>query len=145
MVFCEIGFLEEKALNKANAFGYLMTGLMAYIFSSLADATPAMLSQIAVPLFGLLFIGVFGMAIMAILVGKLMGETKEMALSVAMTALYGFPADYILTIESIKSVSGNEEEYNYALNNMLPKMLIGGFVTVTITSVIVAGYFVKLL
>lgn len=141
----EIGFLEEKALNKANAFGFLMTGLMAYIFSNLAEATPAMLAQIALPLFGLILIGMFGMAVMSILIGKLMGETKEMALSVAMTALYGFPADYILTIESVKSVSGNEEEYNYALNKMLPKMLIGGFVTVTITSVIIAGYFVKLL
>jgi hypothetical protein len=53
--------------------------------------------------------------------------------------------NYILTIEAIKSVAGNEEEYNYTLNEMLPKMLVGGFVTVTITSVIIAGYFVKLL
>ncbi|QNB44882.1 hypothetical protein BR63_00170 [Thermanaerosceptrum fracticalcis] len=141
----EIGLLEEQALNKANAFGFLMTGLMAFIFANLAEATPAMLAQIALPLFGLIIIGMIGMAIMSILVGKLLGETKEMALSVAMTALYGFPADYILTIEAIKSVSGNEEEYHYTLNQMLPKMLVGGFVTVTITSVIIAGFFVKLL
>jgi len=56
-----------------------------------------------------------------------------------------FPADYILTIEAVKSVSKNDEEYNYAIEQMLPKMLVGGFVTVTITSVILAGFFVKLL
>lgn len=141
----EIGFLEEKALVKANAFGWLMTVLMAFIFANLAKATPSMLLEIVVPLFGIIVLGVVGMAALSMLVGKLLGYSKEMAFSIAMTALYGFPADYILTIEAVKSVSKNDEEYNYAIEQMLPKMLVGGFVTVTITSVILAGFFVKLL
>lgn len=141
----EIGFLEEQALVKANAFGWLMTGLMAFIFANLAQATPGMLADIVLPLFGLIIIGIIGMAIGSILIGKLMGYTKEMAFSVAMTALYGFPADYILTIEAVKSVTNGDEEYNYTLDQILPKMLVGGFVTVTITSVIIASIFVKLL
>lgn len=141
----EIGFLEERALNKANAFGWLMTVLMAFIFANLSQATPDMLGQIAGPLFGIIIVGVSGMAIVSIVVGKLLGYTKEMAFSVAMTALYGFPADYILTIEAIKSATENEEETKYATDVMLPKMLVGGFTTVTITSVIIAGVFVKML
>ncbi|MFZ7101625.1 MAG: hypothetical protein ACOWWO_03070 [Peptococcaceae bacterium] len=141
----EIGFLEPQALNKANAFGWLMTALMAFIFANLAQATPEMLVQIVGPLFGLIIIGIIGMAIFSMLVGKLLGYSKEMAFSIAMTALYGFPADYILTIEAVKSVTGSDEEYEYAINNMLPKMLVGGFTTVTITSVVLAGFFVKLL
>lgn len=141
----EIGFLEEKALVKANAFGFLMTVLMAFIFAGLSKATPAMLADIALPLFGIIVLGVTGMGIMSMLIGRLLGETKEMAFSIAMTALYGFPADYILTIESAKSVTDNSEEYDYAIGEMLPKMLVGGFTTVTIASVIIAGIFVKLL
>lgn len=141
----EIGFLEEKALVKANAFGFLMTVLMAFIFAGLSQATPAMLGKIALPLFGIIILGVIGMGILSMLLGKLLGETKEMAFSIAMTALYGFPADYILTIEAIKSVTNNDQEYKYALDSMLPKMLVGGFTTVTIASVIIAGIFVKLL
>ena len=141
----EIGFLEEKALIKANAFGFLMTVLMAYIFAGLAQATPEMLGQIVLPLFGIIALGVLGMYILSMIMGKLLGETKEMAFSIAMTALFGFPADYILTIESAKSVTDNEEEYNYAIDQMLPKMLVAGFTTVTIASVIIAGVFVKLL
>jgi len=68
-----------------------------------------------------------------------------MAFSVAMTALYGFPADYILTIEAIKSATDDKEESDYATEVMLPKMLVGGFTTVTIASVVIAGVFVKLL
>lgn len=141
----EIGFLEEKALVKANAFGLLMTILMGYIFAGLSQATPAMLAELAVPLVGIIVIGVAGMYVVSMIAGKLLGETKEMAFSIAMTALYGFPADYILTIETAKSVTDTEEEYDYAIDQMLPKMLVGGFTTVTIASVIIAGIFVKLL
>lgn len=141
----EIGFLEEKALIKANAFGFLMTVLMAFIFAGLSKATPAMLKEIALPLFGIIILGVFGMGVFSMLVGKLFGYSKEMAFSIAMTALYGFPADYILTIEAVKSTTNDEKEYQYAIDQMLPKMLVGGFITVTISSVIIAGIFVKLL
>ncbi len=141
----QIGFLEEKALVKANAFGFLMTVLMAFIFAGLSKATPEMLKEIAAPLFGIIVLGVIGMGIFSMIVGKLLGYTKEMAFSVAMTALYGFPADYVLTIESIKSMTKTEEEHDYAMDQMLPKMLVGGFTTVTIASVIIAGIFVKLL
>jgi hypothetical protein len=141
----ELGFLEEKALVKANAFGLLMTTLMAFIFAGLSKATPAMLAEIAIPLFGILVLGVIGMYILSMIAGKVLGETKEMAFCIAMTALYGFPADYVLTIEAAKSVTDNTEEYDYAIAHMLPKMLVGGFTTVTIASVIIAGIFVGLL
>lgn len=145
VIFCEIGFLEEKALNKANAFGFLMTVLMAYIFASLGQSTPAMLKQIALPLFGIIVLGVIGMYIMSRIFGKVLGLSKHMAFAVTLTALYGFPADYILTHEAIKSVCETEEEKNYVIEDMLPRMLVAGFTTVTIVSVILAGFFVKLL
>jgi hypothetical protein len=141
----EFGFLEEKALVKANAFGFLMTVLMAFIFAGLSKATPEMLAKIAFPLFGIIILGVTGMGILSMLAGKFLGETKEMAFSIAMTALYGFPADYVLTIEAIKASTKTQEEEDYAMDQMLPKMLVGGFTTVTIASVIIAGIFVKLL
>ena len=141
----EIGFLEEKALVKSGSFGFLITILMAFIFAGLSDATPSMLAEIAVPLFGIILLGLTGMIIFSMLVGKLFGYTKEMSISIAMTALYGFPPNYILTIESARASTKNDEEYQYAVDEMLPKMLVGGFTTVTIASVIIAGFFVKLL
>lgn len=141
----EIGFLEEKALVKSGSFGFLITVLMAFIFAGLSDATPSMLAEIAVPLFGIILLGLTGMIVFSMLVGKLFGYTKEMSISIAMTALYGFPPNYILTIESARASTKNDEEYQYAVDEMLPKMLVGGFTTVTIASVIIAGFFVKLL
>lgn len=145
VIFCEIGFLEEKALNKANSFGFLMTILMGFIFANLSQATPTMLKQIALPLFGIIILGVIGMYIMSLLIGKFLGSSKAMTFACMLTALYGFPADYILTHEAVKSVCKTDAEKEYVLEDMLPKMLVAGFTTVTIASVIIAGFFVKLL
>ncbi|NFQ04045.1 hypothetical protein FDJ67_15665 [Clostridium sporogenes] len=145
VIACELGFLEEKALNKANAFGFLMTVLMAFIFANLSQATPIMLKDIIVPLFGIIILGVIGMYGMSLILSKALGFSKQMGFACMLTALYGFPADYILTHEAIKSVCETKEEIEYALEDMLPKMLVAGFTTVTIASVIIAGFFVKLL
>lgn len=143
VIASEIGFLERKPLNLSGSFGWLMTGLMAYIFAQLAQATPEMLGQIIVPLAGIIVIGVIGMAIASIILGKRLGFSKEMAFAVALTALYGFPPNYILTEEAAKSLAETPKEQEYLMDEMLPKMLVGGFTTVTIVSVIVAGVFIK--
>lgn len=145
VIASEIGFVERKPLNLSGAFGWLMTSLMAYIFAQLAQATPAMLLQIILPLVGIIIIGVIGMGVVSILVGTKLGFTKEMAFSIALTALYGFPPNYILTEEAAKAIAETPEEKEFLMNQMLPQMLVGGFATVTIVSVIVAGIFVNLL
>ncbi|WPC39682.1 hypothetical protein [Clostridium sp. JS66] len=145
VVFCELGFLEETALVKAGVFGWLITGLMAYIFSGLSSVTPQALEKMILPLITLIILGVLGMFIMSMIVGKFMGFTKEMGFACALTALFGFPADYILTNEACKSVCKTDAEKNYILDIILPRMLVGGFTTVSIASVVIAGIFVKLL
>ncbi|HHW55762.1 MAG: hypothetical protein WAQ41_10450 [bacterium] len=142
VIGAETGFIERRPLNIANSFGWLMLTLMAYVMAGLSSATPEMLMEILFPLAGSLIIGVIGMAILSMLVSRLVGYTKEIGFATALTALYGFPPNYILTMEAIKAVAENQEEREFLTNEMLPKMLVGGFTTVTIVSVILAGIFV---
>ncbi|MDK2856362.1 MAG: hypothetical protein PWQ86_1575 [Bacillota bacterium] len=143
VVAAETGFIERRPLNLSNSFGWLMLSLMAYVFAGFAKATPQMLAQIAVPLIGLIILGVLGMAIFCIFLGTRLGFTKEMAFAVTLTALYGFPPNYILTEEAAKALAKTPEEKEFLMNEMLPKMLVGGFTTVTITSVLMAGIMSK--
>lgn len=48
-----------------------------------------------------------------------------MSLPIAMNALYGFPPNFILTTEAIKSITEDENEIEYLTDIMMPKMLIG--------------------
>lgn len=141
VLFAEIGFLDRQVLSKANSFGLTMTALMAFIFDGLKNATPDMLIQVAGPLFGVIIIGVIGMIILSVVVGKVLGESIPMSISIAMNALYGFPPNFILTEEAIRSLTDDEKQKEYLTKIMMPKMLVGGFTSVTIASVIISGIF----
>jgi len=64
-----------------------------------------------------------------------------MASAIGLSALFGFPGTFILSHEAAKAIATNEEERKKILDHILPKMLVAGFVTVTIASVIMAGFF----
>ena len=145
VIASEIGFVEKKTLNKANSFGFLMTALLGYIFADLNRSTPEMVAGLLVPLIGILFFGIVGMYIISFFVGKALHESPEMAWSIAMNALYGFPQNFMLTHESAKSVTDDPDEREFLIERTLPKMLVGGFITVTIASVIIAGIFIGML
>jgi hypothetical protein len=145
VIFCEVGFLEEAALVKAGVLNWLMMGLLAYAFSTLNTVTPAILAKIIVPIIVLIILGVVGMFITSSISGRFVGLSKEMSFACALTALFGFPADYIITHEVCKSVSESEDERLYLVDILLPRMLVGGFATVSVASVIIATVFINLL
>lgn len=145
VIASSVGFLEKQVLQKANGFGFALLALMLFIFDGLNKATPSMMLEILYPLVGTIIIGIFGMYIFSFIAGKILKVSKDMAFAVSLTALYGFPADYIITNEVINSLTEDEKEREVLTSHMLPPMLVGGFITVTIVSVILAGTFVSFL
>jgi len=144
VVFCELGLLESNILTKSNSFGIAMAGVIVAVFSSLASASPAVVLKLLWPMLGALILGVIGIAIGAIPAGKLLGLSPAMSVAVGSTALFGFPGTYILSQEVAKGMSGKDEkEKAFIMDQIFPKMLIAGFVTVTIGSVVLAGILVK--
>ena len=145
IIFTAIGFLDENILNKANSYGIVMFALLMFMFNGLKDCTPAMLSNIIMPMVWLIVFGVIGLAIVVFLVAKLLKLSVPMAMATALTCLYGFPANAIITETTCNNLTDNEDERAYLMGQMFAPMIVGGFTTVTITSVIIAGIFVGLL
>lgn len=58
---------------------------------------------------------------------------------VALTALFGFPADYLLCQEVSRSVGRNQCEQKALFGELITPMLVGGFTTVTTASIVVAS------
>ncbi|MFC6179687.1 hypothetical protein [Lactiplantibacillus daowaiensis] len=141
----QLGFLEDAVLEKAGVFHWLMYGLLAYIFSNLNIVKLNMLAGIVVPIVTMILLGILGMFIASSLLAKPLGFSREMAFASALTALFGFPADYIVTHEVTSIMGHTEDEKKYLLDHMLPKMLVGGFATVSVASVIIASIFLKIL
>lgn len=145
VIAASCGFLERHPLKKAGGFGLAVMGLMLFIFDTLSQATPDMLVRLITPLVVFILSAVLGMFIFSLIAGKMLNVSREMAFSIALTALYGFPADYIITNEVINNLTKNEKEKEVLTRHMLPPMLIGGFISVTIVSVVLAGFMVNMI
>ncbi|MBQ7262116.1 MAG: hypothetical protein IJR14_00200 [Synergistaceae bacterium] len=145
-VAAELGIVERKPLLKSGSLGWLGVVLMVFIMGMLDQATPEMLPQLVRPIAVIVIVGVAGLLVASLIVGKILGYTGAISMALSLTALYGFPPNYVLTDEAARALAdGDEGTYEMLMDQMLPKMLIGGFVTVTITSVILAGIFAPML
>ena len=96
-------------------------------------------AALALPLLLVFVFGVAGIAGFAALVGKLLGYSVPMSVAIGLTALYGFPGTMILSQEAAKGAGESPEEVAAIEGQILPKMIVAGFSTVTITSVIVTS------
>ena len=141
VIFTTLGFLDRNSLNRANSYGIVMFALMMYVFDGLKDCTPEMLVSIIVPMLVLIVIGVLGMAVASFIIAKVLKMSFPLAFANGRTALYGFPCDAIITESTCKSLAQTDDEFNFLMSKMFPSMIVGGFVTVTITSVFIAGAF----
>ena len=144
IIFTSIGFLDENALNKSNSYGIVMFALMMYIFDGLKDCTPQMLGSIIGPMVILIVVGVAGMAVLCFVSAKILKIPFLLAFATALTALYGFPPNAIITENTCNALAETPEEKEYLMSKMFPPMIVGGFTTVTITSVIIASVFAKM-
>lgn len=135
----ELGFLEEDSLGKAGATGMVMPVITLSIFTNLASATPQMVSSMIVPLLVVVVIGSVAFTVISILVGKLFHYSWQMSVAIGSSCLFGFPGTLIVSNEVSEATGTTPEEKAFINSQIMPKMLVAGMVTVSITSVLVAG------
>lgn len=133
------GVFKPAILSGIDSFGLMMIAIMILIFGPLATVQPADVAALAFPLFIAFLFGVAGIAIFAGLVGKLLGYSVPISIAIGLTSLYGFPGTMILSQEAAKGAGESPDEVAAIEGDILPKMIIAGFSTVTITSVVVTS------
>ncbi len=133
------GIFKPSVLSGIDAFGLMMLSIMILVFGPLATVKPSDVASLAFPLLLAFVFGVAGIAVFAALAGKLVGYTVPMSIAIGLTALFGFPGTMILSQEAAKGAGESAEEVAAIEGEILPKMIVAGFATVTITSVIVTS------
>lgn len=145
VVLRELGLFKPNVLTGIDAFGLMMLGILIIVFGPLASISVQDLIDLIVPILVTFVVGLAGNVVFSIIVGKLVGYSIPMSVAIGLTSLYGFPGTMILSQEAAKSVGESEEEVAAIEGEILPKMVIAGFATVTITSVIITGIVVQLI
>ncbi|MFS0690327.1 hypothetical protein AB1K89_13925 [Sporosarcina sp. 179-K 8C2 HS] len=141
----KIGIFEPKTLEKANSFTITMIGIIFVVIGSMAGVTPSQVLSNLPSIILILVIGTFGITVGGFIMSKLVKWHPYKGMPVALTALFGFPGDYILCEEVSRSIARNEKEAKAIFDELLAPMLIGGFTTVTVASVVIAGILVQTL
>lgn len=145
IIFYEVGFLEHDIFTKANVGGYAMFFCLIPVWAGLTDAAPDTVARLAWPLVLSFGVSLVCLAITSLILGIILRYSWAISMAISVTCFFGFPATYILTDEVSTAITNNEEDKKYIFNSILPKMLIGGFTTVTIGSVVLAGQLVELI
>lgn len=145
VVGLKLGLFESKSLENANSFTITMIGIIFVVIGTMSDVTPKEFISNLPSILTILIIGTIGIAVGGYLTSKLVKWHPYKGMPVALTALFGFPGDYLLCEEVSRSIARNEKEEKAIFNELLAPMLIGGFTTVTVASVVVAGILVQTL
>lgn len=135
----QIGFLPKTPLNKANSSGLAMAALTVVVINSLSTATPELLLDLLPSLVITLGLGAIGIIIFSLIAAKILKVSLWMGIGIGASALFGFPGTFIVPGEVANAVTDDPKEVEVILKHIRPQMLVAGFVTVSIASVVLAG------
>lgn len=145
IVATALGLTPERVLERSSSFGIAMAGVIAIVMAPLVSASVKDVLAALLPVIVILVVGAIGILLGGLAATKLLRMRSGLGMSVALTAMYGFPADYLLTNEVARSVGRNDDERDALRSVMLPPMLVGGFTSVSAGSVVIASVLVSLL
>lgn len=111
----EIGLLERKSLQKANCFGFFVVASVVGVMGGLVNSSMEEILALIIPLVVLIFLGIIGMAIGGIIIGKMLKITWQMSFAIALNCLIGFPVNFLLTNGNYKCLSKNRRRKRFLI------------------------------
>lgn len=140
------GMIPQNILKQANSSGIFNVAVFATIIPSLAKVSAGDLITLSYSIV-VLFILTFAVLFLFFYIlpfWKILGS-RNVAMGVSSCQLLGFPATYLVVNEVAKAVAKDEVEMKLITDKLMAKYLVAGFATVTSFSVIIAGFFEKLI
>lgn len=141
----ELKFVETDALHEASSYGFIMTALMMGLFKTLASSGTDGIASVVGIAAALVAFATVAMGLMALLASKIFKQSFFMCYAIVLNAFSGFPINMLITTEAININTEEGDERDNITAEIMPKMLVAGFVCVTIVSVLLAGILVRFL
>lgn len=141
----ELKLVETDALHEASSYGFVMTVLMMGLFKTLASSGTDGIASVVGIAAALVAFATVAMGLMALLASKIFKQSFFMCYAIVLNAFSGFPINMLITTEAININTEEGDERDNITAEIMPKMLVAGFVCVTIVSVLLAGILVRFL
>lgn len=141
----ELKLVETDALHEASSYGFVMTVLMMGLFKTLASSGTDGIASVVGIAAALVAFATAAMGLMALLASKIFKQSFFMCYAIVLNAFSGLPINMLITTEAINISTEEGDERDNITAEIMPKMLVAGFVCVTIVSVLLAGILVRFL
>lgn len=141
----ELKLIESDALHQASSYGFVITVLMMGLFKTLANSGTDGIGSVVGIAAAMVLMATVAMGLMALLASKIFKQSFFMCYAIVLNAFSGFPINMLITTEALNMNTEEGDEREAISAEVMPKMLIAGFVCVTIVSVLLAGVLVKFL
>ena len=138
--FTETGFFKKGMMQHIESAGLITFLASTVLFGNYVGVTPQMFLSYIGPIFAVMLTGILGTAVAGIVISKLVKMPVGLAIGLGLTCTFGFPMTMILTNNVCDAMAKDETERKALYNVLMPKMLVAGFVTVTIVSVFVGSF-----
>jgi hypothetical protein len=140
-----IGFLPKNAHIVSHGSGILMLCVMAVVFGNLATISMNDLVNMILPLIVTLLIGAAFVLLFGFITGKILKVDWRLCGAIAICCTIGYPGTGIICDEISRSLECDEELRQKITDHITPPIIISGFTSVTIASVIFAGIMAPLI
>lgn len=139
IIFAELGFLERETLTKAGYMNFLFIGLIMLLPLDFSSLTMESLGNMVLPMVFMIVLGAIGLAIGGAIVGIFLKMDWKLSAAISLSAFLGYPLTESIVRTVVRSFKLPEEEEGKLMGMVLPQMIIAGFTTVTVASVLMAG------
>lgn len=139
VVFCEIGFLDRNSLQSSGMMNLILFCMIAAAPANFASLTPENIGSMLLVVVVFLVIGAIALAAGGMIMGKLLRVNGILAAALSLNAMFGFPFNLMITEDIIRALNLSETEGERLREMVLPKMVVAGFTSVTVASVVIAG------
>ena len=134
------GLIEKNPLQKSGLMPFFMYATIVGLFSSLASLSFDDFVANILNIMILLVIGAFALFVGGIILSKVLSIDPAIGIAAAFGAYTGYPLNYQVLTDAIAAFTDNPNERAYLDQKIAPSVCLGSIISVTITSVIVAGY-----
>lgn len=145
IAFKQAGLLAKEPLAKAGVLSFFMMAMMINMRVSFAKITPMGLVERIFPIAFCIIIGAVGVLLFSIPLGRKLGVPSGLVMAFTMGSYAGYPLNYQVCMEVITLLAQTPEEEEYLKDHVLQRVIIGGIVSVSLASVVIAGVMVSMI
>ncbi len=145
VLFAAIGFIDHDTINQSGAEAFFFFALMGTVMSGYSRATPQMFAKMLVPLTLVLLLESGVIFVVSPLLGRLLGFTRDMSISLGSNIMMGFPLNIMISNGIAEALTDDPAKRELLQNQIATRMVIAGLSTTTTLAVLTGGLLVNLM